>query len=93
MSNVEQIIPRPDLPTKPYRSPEQHWEEVVRDIYQDASAPSNAELKHDEKWDRRFWSLQNAYDQNNGKRFGFWTIIGFLFFLAQLVGWGALKWF
>jgi hypothetical protein len=92
MSNIEQIIPRPALPEKPYRSPEQHWEEVVRDIYQDISPPENIQFDHDVKWDRRFWSIQNAYDQNDGKRFGFWTIIGVLFFLVQFVGWGRLLW-
>jgi hypothetical protein len=89
MSELQQIIPKPALPDKPYRSPEQHWEEVVRDIYQDTNVPENITFKHDEKWSRRFWSVQNALDQYNGHRFGFWTIIGLIFFSTPFLGgWG-----
>jgi hypothetical protein len=78
------IIPRPAGPDKPYRSPDEHWEEVTRDIYGSAELPRTIRFEHDPKWERRFWSIQNARNQYELTSFGFWSFIGALMILANL---------
>lgn len=89
MPELQQIIPRPGeiRPDKPYRTPDQRWEEVVEEIYGDSTEPPrNLTFDHDAGWDQRLWSIQNAHEQSRLRRFGFWTFIGVLFLIADL-GW------
>lgn len=88
MSELQQIIPRPGeiRPDKPYRTPDQRWEEVVDEIYGDAALPRNVAFEHDVLWDGRLLSVQNAHNQSRLKSFGFWSVIGVLFVIADL-GW------
>lgn len=100
MSELQQIIPRPGeiRPDKPYRTPDQRWEEVCDEIYGSHAIPENLQFDHDPYWDRQFWSIQNARDQaslfmgptaGRPHRFGFWTFIGLLMVAGDL-GW---SWF
>lgn len=88
MPELQQIIPRPGeiRPDKPYRTPDQRWEEVVDEIYGDHAEPQNLTFEHDARWDHRLWSVQNAHDQSRLKRLGFWSVVGVMFLLADL-GW------
>ena len=86
MSDVVQQIPRPAGEVKPYKTPDEHWREVVEDIY----GPDHIEASffvRDEDWNTRIWSMQAARDQYEMVRFGFWSAIGILMFVAQLCWW------
>jgi hypothetical protein len=86
LTDLEIIIPRPGevRPDKPYRTPDQRWEEVTKNMYGSAELPTNIWFDHDPNWDGRFWSIQNAHDQFDLKVFGFWTIVGLLMVTADL---------
>lgn len=103
MSELQQIIPRPGeiRPDKPYRTPDQRWEEVSDEIYGSHELPENILFDHNPVWNRRFWSIQNIRDQTlffaiptldlsggppRPRRFGFWSVVGFLM-LAGDLGW------
>lgn len=77
------IIPRPGE-TKPYKIPDKRWEEIIEEMYGSAELPQTIHHAHDERWDDRFWSIQNAHDQSEGKKIGFWTVIGVIFLLMDL---------
>ena len=80
------IIPRPGGQQKSYETPGERWEEVTQEIYGSADLPITTHHVHDPHWDHRLFSVQNARDQYELKRFGFWTIIWALFVLSDL-GW------
>lgn len=85
MAEIPQIIiPRPGGATKPYETPGERWEEVTLEMYGSADLPATIRHKHDPEWDNRFWSVQNARDQSEFKKFGFWSIIGVIFLLMDL---------
>lgn len=90
----EIIIPRPgeQWAVAPYRIPEQRWEEVTEEMYGSAELPTTISFDHDPDWRYRFWSAQNARDQADGKRLGFWTFIGLLFVVADVGGYTWLRW-
>ena len=84
MNEIPQIvIPRPGE-VKPYKIPDKRWEEITKEIYGSAELPQTIRHEHDAQWDHRFWSIQNAHDQSEGKKFGFWTLIGAIFLLMDL---------
>ncbi len=94
MTELRQIAPieEPRLEVGVYRTPDQHWEEVVGALYGDARVPVNVVYVHQPGWDREFLSIQNVADQvalfgDGRKRFrvGFWTVIGGLMIIADLV--------
>jgi hypothetical protein len=85
MSDVPQIIiPRPGSTAKEYKTPDKHWEEVCDKLYGSHDLPQNIRHDHDEHWRGRFWSLQNARDQSEGKRFGVWSVISVTFLVMDL---------
>jgi hypothetical protein len=88
------IIPRPDerRATAPYKTPEQRWEEVTKQMYGSAELPETIRFDHDAEWKDRFWSIQNAYDQRMGNKIGFWSFIGMLFLLADVGGYTWMRW-
>lgn len=84
MTDVPQIVvPKPsEAKVNPYRTPEIRQQQVSEEIYGPPVEPPR-NFKHDVWWRERFWSIQNARDQAEGKKFGFWSVIGVLFYIAQ----------
>jgi hypothetical protein len=78
------IVPRPGGTAKPYETPAEHWEELCDEMYGSHELPQNIRHEHDEHWDRRFWSIQNAHDQWESKHFGPWSVIAAVFLLMDL---------
>jgi hypothetical protein len=85
MTEIIQQIPVIKRELKPYRTPDQRWEEVTTEIYGSAELPATTHYDHDPLWDKRFWAIQNIRDQSDGKRFGFWTIVWGLMISANLL--------
>jgi hypothetical protein len=85
MTELPQIvIPRPGGEARPYKTPDKRWEEVTREMYGSSELPDSIHHRHDPVWNERFWSIQNAHDQSEGKKFGFWAIIGIIFVLMDM---------
>jgi hypothetical protein len=82
IQQIPVVIPRKEL--KPYKTPDERWEEVTKEIYGSADLPEIIHFDHDPYWDGRFWSIQNANNQSQLKTFGFWTIIGALYAFADM---------
>ena len=101
MSELQQIIPQPAASVvRPYQTPDERWQEVCEEIYGSSEFPQTIHHQHDEHWDDRFWSIQNANDQAvslmawlpgldakpHRRRFGFWSLIGLLMVVGD-IGW------
>lgn len=86
MTELETIIPRPGevRPDRPYRTPDQRWEEVTEEMYGSSELPQTIHFAHDVLWDHRFMSIQNARNQSRLKSFGVWTCVGALMIVADL---------
>lgn len=78
------VVPRPSE-VKPYKTPDVRVHEVVKEIY-GPTVELEPPRKHDPWWRERLWSVQNARDQAEMKKFGFWSVIGVLYLIAQF-GW------
>ena len=89
MTEIIQQIPVIRKETnKPYKTPDERWQEVTQEIYGSIELPQVIHFDHDPMWDHRFWAIQNIRDQSDGKRFGFWTI---MYLLTIVVGLFWLK--
>jgi len=91
MENSSILIPRPAAPDKPYRSPDEHWERVTKAMYGSADLPETIRFQHDPKWERRFWSIQNAHNQSQLSSLGFWSLIGALMLFSDAT-WYFFRW-
>ena len=89
---LRQIIPNPGevRPDKPYRTPDQRWEEVTKEIYGSSAEPENIRHDYDPDWNHRFWSVQGARGHYELKEIGLWSLVGVLFVAADL-GWVFMR--
>ena len=79
------IIPRPGEVSRPDIAEHEHWEDVCDDVYGVHDLPENIHFIHDPFWQTKFWSIQNAHDQYEFQRFGFWSLMGVIFMAMDLM--------
>lgn len=93
---ARQIVPvRQVGELKPYKTPDEHWQEVTEEMYGSSELPQTIHHEHDPEWGHRLWSVQSARNQYEMKAFGFWSFIYVLFFISQFSWLGVLtlaKW-
>jgi hypothetical protein len=61
-NELQQIIPRPGE-IKPYKIPDEVWEELTERLYGTTEEPHNITFDHVQDWDTKFWSIQNIHNQ------------------------------